>query len=297
VSDSKGEKPVRQRAKQEIRLSLGDVRSHTPPLWGLGDPYYWLMEIRWPAFIVVVVFVFLLINLAFGIFYASVPGTIGNAAPGSIADGFFFSVDTLATVGYGNMYPVSRLGHAVASAEILLGLFFMATVTGLIFARFARPRKGLVFSRHAVIGRFEGKDALMVRAAWTRPYPLLDATAQLSWIELGPQPGRGSQRRFRELDLLRSHNPMLGLSWILVHLLPEDSDILASVRAGVPMLLVASVSGTDMLLSSAAHSVQRYWHGDVQLDHEFEDMIFEEGSELRLDLARLDVIRPLADPL
>src|ERR1051325_1260475 len=109
------------------------------------------MRIRWPAFIAAVVLVFLLINLLFGAIYAIIPGSVANAAPYSLADAFFFSVDTLATVGSGSMCPASRLGHAVASAEILPGLFFMATVTGLLFARFARPRKGVVFSRYAVV--------------------------------------------------------------------------------------------------------------------------------------------------
>jgi inward rectifier potassium channel len=294
VVNTQGEKTVRRRAKREIRLTFGDGRARTPILWELGDPYYWLMEIRWPAFVGAVVFVFLLINLGFGVFYALVPGTIANAAPGSLTDGFFFSVDTLATVGYGNMYPASRFGHTVASAEILLGLFFMATVTGLIFARFARPKKGLVFSRHAVIGRHEGQRALMVRAVWTRPYPLLDATAQLAWLELVVQSDGQSIRRLRELELIRSHNPMLGLAWTLVHILPDDSDIVAAIEADQPLLLTANVSGTDMLLSSTSHSLQRYWREDVRLDHEFADMIFEEDSALRLDFSRLDLIQPIA---
>jgi inward rectifier potassium channel len=288
-------KPIRQRAQREIRVFMGDGRSHRPRLWGLRDPYYWLMEIRWPAFIAVVVFVFLLINLAFGIFYALVPDMIANAAPGSVADGFFFSVDTLATVGYGNMYPASRLGHTVASIEILIGLFFMATITGLIFARFARPKKGLVFSKYAVIGPHDGKRALMVRAVWTRPYPLLDATAQLSWIELGPRHDKTSQRRFRELELLRSHNPMVGLAWTLVHILPDDSDLIAAINGGASLLLTASVTGTDMLLSSPSQSLQRYWQEDVRLDHEFADMVFEEETALRLDFDQLDVIHPITD--
>ena len=253
------------------------------------------MEIRWPTFVGSVVLAFFLINLGFGIFYALVPGTIANAAPGSLSDGFFFSVDTLATVGYGNMYPVSRLGHAVAAAEILLGLFFMATVTGLIFARFARPKKGLVFSRHAVIGRHEGQRALIVRAVWTRPYPLLDATAQLSWLELVVRSDGQSSRRFRELELVRNRNPLLGLSWTLIHVLPDDSDIVVAIESGEPLLLTARVTGTDMLLSSASQSLRQYLRGDICPDHEFAEMIFEEEGALRLDFNRLDLIHPIAD--
>jgi inward rectifier potassium channel len=98
----------------------------------------------------------------------------------------------------------------------------------------------------------------------------------------------------RELELLRSHNPVLGLAWTLVHILPDDSDIVAAMETGEPLLLIASVSGTDMLLSSASQSLQRYWREDVHLDHEFADMIFEEDSALRLDFSRLDLIQPIA---
>jgi inward rectifier potassium channel len=284
----------RKRRKKEIRLALGDGRSRTPILWDLGDPYYWLMRIGWPAFIVVVVLVFLLINVIFGAVYALTPGSVANAAPRSLFDGFFFSVDTLATVGYGNMYPASRLGHAIASVEILLGLFLMATVTGLIFARFARPRKGLVFSRYAVIGPYEGQRALMVRAVWTRSYPLLDATAQLSWFEVVTQADGRTFRGLRELPLVRSHNPMMGLGWNIVHIIPEESDIVAAVEAGKPLLLTATVNGTDMLLASSSQAVQRYRQGDVRLDHEFAEMISADDNVLRLDFGQLDETQPLA---
>ena len=88
---------------------------------------------------------------------------------------------------------------------------------------------------------------------------------------------------------------MLGLAWMLVHLLPDDSDIVAAIEAGGPFMLTASVSGTDMLLSSASQSLQRYWQGDVHLDHEFAEMVFDEENALRVDLSRLDLIQPLVD--
>lgn len=288
------DKAARRRLRGDFHRGFGDLRTRTPFLWGLGDQYYWLMEVRWPVFVGAVALVFVLINLIFGTFYALIPGTVANAAPYSLSDGFFFSVDTLATVGYGNMYPASRLGHAVASAEILLGLFFIATVTGLIFARFSRPRKGLVFSRYAVIGRYEGQRALMVRAVWTRSYPLLEATGQLSWHELVTPDGR-TMRRLRELKLLMSHNPLVGLAWTLIHILPEDSEILTALEAGEPLLLTASVSGTDMLLASPTQSLQKYLDADVRVDHEFAEMVFEEDNGVRLDFSRLDLIQPIAD--
>ncbi|HYX46801.1 MAG TPA: ion channel [Sphingomicrobium sp.] len=281
-------------SRTEIRLDFHKGRATTPFLFEFLDPYYWLMEVRWPAFIASVVAFFLLINLLFGLIYAAMPGSVANAEPGSLYDAFFFSVDTLATVGYGNMYPASRLGHGVAAIEILIGLFFLATVTGLVFARFSRPRHGLLFSRYAVVGRYGGRKALMVRVAWTRSFPLLDAMAQLLWLEDVQHPDGKTFRRLRELELERSHNPIVGLGWNLIHVLSDDSDILRALEAGESVLLTASVSGTDMLLASPSHSVQRYGRDDILRDHEFAEIISHDDHGIWLDLTRLHQVQPIA---
>lgn len=188
----------------------------------VADIYYALMEVRWPAFIVLVSATFVLINLAFGLLYAALPGAIGNMAPHSIADGFFFSVETLGTVGYGNMAPATRLGHTIAAIEILLGLFFSATMTGLIFARFARPRDSVIFSRLAVISRVGDQLLLMVRLASIRARPLADVSAQMSWLERVELPDGRVFRRLADLPLVRAQNPNLGLAWTLVHIIEPD---------------------------------------------------------------------------
>lgn len=282
------------RSRTELRLGLQDGRIRTPFRFEFLDPYYWLMEIRWPAFIASVVLCFFLINLVFGIIYAAMPGSVANAEPGSLYDAFYFSVDTLATVGYGNMYPASRMGHGVAAVEIFIGLFFLAAVTGLVFARFSRPRHGLLFSRYAVVGRYQGKPALMVRVAWTRSFPLLDGIAEMSWLEQVKDPDGKNFRRLRELELVRSHNPIVGLGWTLIHLLDEDSGILDALKKDDSILLTVSVSGTDMLLASPSHAVQRYGRDEIRPDHEFVEMISEDESGICLDLSLLHKVEPLA---
>jgi inward rectifier potassium channel len=292
--DARTRSRPRIRSRTELRLGLKDGRTKTPFRYDFLDPYYWLMEIRWPTFMAATVLCFILINLVFAIIYAAMPGSVANAEPGSLSDAFYFSVDTLATVGYGNMYPASRMGHGVAAVEIFVGLFFLATVTGLVFARFSRPRHGLLFSRNAVVGRYEGKPALMVRVAWTRSFPLLDAVAQLSWLEHMRYDDGKSFRRLRELELDRSHNPVVGLGWILIHVLEEDSDILAALEGAEPVLLLASVSGTDMLLASPSQAVQRYGRDNIRIDHEFVEMVSEEKDGICLDLSLLHEVQPLA---
>ncbi|MDB5436607.1 MAG: hypothetical protein JWR47_2864 [Phenylobacterium sp.] len=125
--------------------------------FSLGDPYYLVLAMRWPTFIASVLLVFLVANLAFATLYWLAPGSVANAHPGAFGDAFFFSVETLATVGYGVMTPASTYGHMVATAEIFVGMFLTALATGAFFARFARPQSRLVFSEVGVIAPYEGR--------------------------------------------------------------------------------------------------------------------------------------------
>ena len=260
-----------------------------------ADLYYWVMEMSWPVFIGLVSLLFVIINVAFGLIYAAMPGAVANAEPYSVIDGFFFSIDTLGTVGYGVMAPATHLAHAIASIEILTGLFFSATMTGLIFARFARPRQSLEFSRVAVIGRHRGKRALMVRVASTRSRALADAKAQMSFLE---SHHLGNGRFFRSLvtlPLVRDTNPMLGLSWTLVHLLDEGSPVLAALASEDRFLLTVTIGGIDTLLAGPSLGGVRYDREHVRIDHEFVDIIAEEEGVVRLDMTLLHETMPIEE--
>ena len=100
----------------------------------LTDPYHLAVSLSWPAFTVTLLALWLAINLFFAAIYTLRPGDIANAQPGSFSDAFFFSIETLATVGYGVMAPASSFGHIVSATEIVTGMAFTAIVTGLLFA-------------------------------------------------------------------------------------------------------------------------------------------------------------------
>jgi len=267
------------------------VKLGTPS--AMGDLYYATMEMNWPSFVGFTSLIFVLLNLGFGLLYALLPGAIGNMAPGSISDGFFFSVETLGTVGYGNMFPATRLGHSIAGLEILVGLFFSATVTGLIFARFARPRTSLMFSKVAVLGRYEGQKALMVRVASLRTRPLAGASAQMAWLARRDTPDGRVVRRLITLPLLRANNPALGLSWTLVHLIDADDDMLAALRGSGPFSLTVTVTGLDTLLASQSIGGHSYAREDILIDHDYVDVISEIDGIIQLDLSRFHDAVPL----
>ena len=251
------------------------------------------MEMSWPAFIGLAAGLFVAINLAFGLLYAALPGSVVNAEPGSVVDGFFFSADTLGTVGYGVMAPGNRIGHAIAAIEILAGLFFSATMTGLIFARFARPRQSLEFSNVAVVGRYGGERALMVRVASTRSHALADATAQMSFLQAVHMPDGRNFRSLVTLPLVRDVNPLLGLSWTLVHILTPDSPVLAALESDDRFLLAVTIGGIDTLLASPSQGGMRYDREHVRVDHEFVDVIGDENGTIRLDMTKLHDTHPI----
>jgi inward rectifier potassium channel len=283
-------------SSRRLKMDLGGIpayKSGAPS--AISDMYYWMMEMNWLQFIGAVTLFFILINLLFGVIYSRLPGAVLNLPAGSIVDGFFFSIETLATVGYGNMAPVTHLGHALAAIEILLGLFFTATVTGLIFARFSRPRDTFVFSRAAVIGSFQGKRALMIRLATTRSRALADVTAQVAWLERVVPMDDKPFRRLVELPLVRSRNPMLGLSWTLVHVIEPDSAFYAALRGEDRFLVAVTVSGMDMLLASQSHGSISYKREDILLDHEFADIISELDGAIHLDLSKLHDAVPVTN--
>jgi inward rectifier potassium channel len=261
----------------------------------MADLYYWVMEMSWLAFVALVSAMFAATNIVFGLIYTAMPGSIANAVPGSLADGLFFSIDTLGTVGYGFMYPTTHVAHAVAAIEILVGLFFSATMTGMIFSRFARPRTSLIFSRSAVIGYYNGRRALMVRVASMRSRPLADATAQMSWLETLDQPNGLKFRTLTEVELVRNRNPMLGLAWTLVHVLEQDSPLLAALIDNDRFLLTVMVNGIDTLLASQSLGGRRYTREDIRIDHEFVDIISEKDGTIYLDMHLLHETVPIGD--
>jgi inward rectifier potassium channel len=115
------------------------------------DIYHFILTLRWPQFIVLLLGINLIINLCFATLYLLGEPCISGLAPGSFSDAFFFSVETLATVGYGHAYPDTLYGHWVATLETMVGLFGLAVMTGLIFVRFSRPTARIKFSNVAVL--------------------------------------------------------------------------------------------------------------------------------------------------
>ena len=140
-----------------------------------------------PSFLGVLAVAFLLINSVFALLYMSDPGGVTNARPGSFEDAFFFSVQTLGTLGYGVMSPKSFAANATATLETFIGLANLAIATGLLFARISRPTARIMFTRRAVVTPFEGVPTLMFRAANQRRNLVIEAEVTVTMITMSPR--------------------------------------------------------------------------------------------------------------
>ena len=280
------------------RIEFGGIRAvkHGAP-WGPGDIYYELMEMRWRTFFGIVTGVFLLTNLAFGAVYALLPGAIDNLPPHSLFYGFFFSVETIATVGYGNMAPRTYAGHGVAVFEILCGLFMTATLTGLIFQRFARPRDGMMFSDKLVVVDVGDRRLAMIRLAGTRARPLADVTVKIGLLETVKLPTGREYRRSLDVPLVNDRNTMMLLAWTLVHELNEQSPLAKVIDDDTPLRITVTVRGLDTLLSTQVFASKVYGRDDIRHEEEFVDIFdYADDGTVHVDLTRLHETRPATDP-
>jgi inward rectifier potassium channel len=169
--------------------------------WEWRDAYHWLLTLTWPQFSACVLGLYLCINLFFSFCYYLRPHSIAGANSDSWAEAFFFSVETLATVGYGHMYPETLFGHLVATSEIMTGMFGMAIITGLIFIRFSRPVARIVFSECLVLCPFNRQPALMLRVANLRDQAMAEAEFRLMLMRNEPTAEGETLRRFYPLHL------------------------------------------------------------------------------------------------
>jgi inward rectifier potassium channel len=264
------------------------------------DLYHLFMTVSWPRLFASYAGVFVLFNLVFAAFYQAQPGDVANLNPAGYWGRFFFSVETLATVGYGDMHPQTVYAHVIASVEIFFGLMGLALITGMMFARFSRPTARILFARHAVVREFDGRQTLILRAANERQNVIMEASAQLRLIrdELTVEGAR--IRRIYDLPLRRSEQPMFIFGWTLLHVIDEASPLYgasAETLAATKGYLLLTIAGTDETTGQTLMSRQEYFSPAIHWNHAFVD-IFTSGEDGidRFDYTRFHEVEPLSAP-
>ena len=261
--------------------------------------YHWLLGTSWTSFLLLVVFVYLGTNFLFALGYlACGEGAITNARPGSLLDTFFFSVQTMATIGYGRMTPVGSWPNAIVTFEAFFGIVFSALTTGLAFARFTRPTAGVRFSKVAVVGNHDGVKTFKFRVANDRSSHIVEAQLRL-WLIAESVTSEGERyRRSVELQLHRSESPVFSLTWTAMHSVDENSalkEYLGNPEIEQQWHLLITFTGYHESLANQVYARHVYLPRNVQDNATFVDIVtvLPDGGRV-IDLTNFDKWIPSA---
>jgi len=261
------------------------------------DLYHRSMTVYWPVFFGTAAVIFIVLNMVFAFLYWLGHEPIANVAGNTSFGLFYFSVETLATVGYGDMHPQTHYVHLIATIEIFTGMSFLAVMTGLIFARFSRPRARFIFARNPVVTIHEGQPTLMIRIANERNNTISQAMARL-WLVRMETTAEGTDfRRYYELSLDRSEHPMFMLSWSIFHAIDETSPLYRMTPAelaAVDAALTLNVSGVDDNSAQYLYARKLYSHQDIRWNHRYRDITsFSKTGVLVIDYSLIHEILPV----
>ncbi len=275
------ERPQRAPSLISMAIHHGDLKVRAVGLerrFSL-DIYHRLMGMSWARLGALFVGLFMGFNLVFAGLYRLDQAGLAVAhdtmeMPLFWRD-FFFSVHTVATIGYGNVYPVSLFTNAVVVMEITLGLIYFALSTGIAFARFSRPTARFLFSRRVLIRNVDGVPTFGLRAANQRHNVVYSAQARLTLL-VDSDLGGVKMRRFLDLPLVRDSNPVFALTWTIMHSITADSPMrswLDGSEAAFGQEIIVIVSGIDEISGQVIHDRWAYVPEDVHRDARFADII------------------------
>jgi inward rectifier potassium channel len=238
------------------------------------DFYARLLRARWHRLILLFAGFYAVANAVFAALYLLAGDAIHNAEPGSFLDAFSFSVQTMATIGYGAMSPRGLAGNALVLVESFTGLLSLALATGIVFAKFARPRPGFLFSLRAVVGSRNGIPCLMLRVANSRGADIADASIRVTALMSETTAEGEALRRFRDLPLERDRTPLLLMSWLVIHPIDERSPLFGKPPAEwEDIQIYASVVGIDGVYGQTVYAYHLYTARDVIHGARFADVI------------------------
>lgn len=291
----------RRRPALRVRIEKRDGRLN---IVGLGawhsywrDPYHLLLTIPWSMFLALITSGYLVANALFALVYLAGGNCIANARPGSFSDAFFFSVQTMASIGYGVMYPRTFFANVVVTFEALIGLLGVAVGTGLAFARFSRPTARVLFTRVVVIAPHDGVPTLMFRTANQRRNQILEAQLRVRLVRDEVTQEGHFMRRFHDLKLVRSQNPIFSLSWTAMHPIDENSPLYgttAEMLAEAESSLVVSLTGIDETVAQTIYARHTYVARDILWNKRFVDIVSRtEDGERSIDYTYFHDVMPV----
>jgi inward rectifier potassium channel len=298
-----GTQPVSANQRLMNADGSSNVRRTGLPIFRSADTYNWLISMSWKKFLFIILIAYLVVNTLFATLYVSIgiehlKGADGISPRDHFFDAFFFSAQTISTVGYGHISPDGFATSCLAAFESMLGLLAFALATGLLYGRFSRPTAKVVYSPNMVIAPYKKIKGLMFRLANLRNNQLIEIEVQvvMSYNELVD----GKKiRRFYPLELERAKIGLLTLSWTVVHPIDEHSPIFektAEELADAEVEILVLLKAFDDTFSQTVHTRTSYRDEDIIHNAKFSSIFSRDGNgRTTLDLSRIGSTELLAE--
>jgi inward rectifier potassium channel len=261
----------------------------------VGDWYHAFLRATWAETLSFIAAAYLAVNLLFAVGFM-LCGGVAHAVPGSLRDAFYFSVQTMGTIGYGAMYPESNAANILVVAESVVSLIVTALATGLVFAKFSRPIGRVAFAHHPVISPMDGVPTLMLRVGNERASTIVEAQARLVLMRTVRTEEGHVFYRMADLALVRDRSVAVARSWTVLHRVDETSPLFGATPESLAKEdaeVIMTLSGTDDTSYQPVHARRSYEHPDILWGARHADVLSETpDGNLILDVRRFDDVEP-----
>jgi len=242
----------------------------------LRDPYHLLLTVPWIGFLAIVVGFDIFLNAVFAVLYLLDEDAIAGMKEVNFGEAFFFSVQTLASIGYGVMNPQTLYANLIVTLESIASLMLFAVITGIAFTRFAKSSSRVMFSHVVTIHNYNGVPTLMFRTANERRNNILEARLRV-YLMIDEITAEGQMmRRLHELKLVRDHSPVFLLSWTVMHTIDQTSPLYSMDKETMLRLnaqVLVSLTGVDETIEGTIHARHMYSASQILCDRRFVDVI------------------------
>ena len=293
--------PVAQTAPAGARRwDVSDAVRRGAPNELRRDLYFHLMEGSWTRVLATLAVVYFLVNLVFAALYLVDQGGVTELSGGGFLEAFSFSIQTIATIGYGVMSPSSPYADILVAVESAVGILFVALATGIVFAKASRPGSGALFSDRVVVTRYHGQRTLMLRVGNARGNDVVEANMRVAVLVDEESPEGIKTRKLYDLRLLRQMTPLFALTWTVFHTVDETSP-LHGIEAGNVhdrlVALICTMTGYDATYAQTTHARRIYYPENIYFDHRLVDVISAlPDGRLMVDYERFHDVEPVSDP-
>ncbi len=297
---------IKKKPRAPLRMSRDANRKGTTTAlrrsvkFQFSDAYHSLLSQSWQAFLAIMLLGYLGVNLLFALgYFLCGPEALTGLSFDPIKrylDVFFFSVQTLSTIGYGHLAPMSLAANLLVTLESVTGLMGFALVTGIIFSRFARPTARVVFSNVAVINKHDGVESLIFRIGNERLNQIVEARVNVALVVNETTKEGESYRTIYDLDLERSQSPLFTFSWTVVHPITEKSPMYKMTQEKLvekDAEILVTLAGVDDTFSQTIHSRYSYVPEQILWDHVFVDILKRTDDSFFIDMDNIHTTRPL----